>query len=36
MQSGWVDHDAKAAVDRYAAMCAAEEIAGDHVANATH
>jgi glycerol-3-phosphate dehydrogenase len=33
---GWSDDETARQVDRYAAMCAAEEIAGDHVANATH
>ena len=33
---GWSDDETARQVDRYAAMCAAEEIAGDHVANATN
>ncbi len=33
---GWSEAEAARQVDRYAAMCAAEEIAGDHVANATN
>ena len=33
---GWSDDETARQVDRYAAMCAAEEIAGDHVANAAH
>jgi glycerol-3-phosphate dehydrogenase len=33
---GWSDDETTRQVDRYAAMCAAEELAGDHVANATN
>ncbi len=33
---GWSDEETAEQVGHYAAMCAAEEIAGDHVANATH
>ena len=33
---GWSDDETARQVDRYAAMCAAEELAGDHVANATN
>ncbi|MET0661734.1 MAG: glycerol-3-phosphate dehydrogenase/oxidase [Ilumatobacteraceae bacterium] len=33
---GWSDDETARQVDHYAAMCAAEELAGDHVANATN
>ena len=33
---GWTDEETTQQVDRYAARCAAEEIAGDHVANTTN